>query len=359
MRSICSRFALIGTLIFGLVIATTGVSYADETTRFDGVELKVGTWGGKWKKAHEEMIAAKFAKLGGTVTYVTGSPQTNLAKLIASRGNSPFDMMEILDAQVKDFREGDLLEEIDLDKIPNKKHVEPNQYSKDLVGTWNTQEVMCYNVPKFKELGIPVPTSYADLADPRLERRVSIPDINSGGGLAAVGAMAHFAGGDETNIAPGLDMIKKINPLKFWSRGGDALTQFQTGDVYVAMVHSGWCLRAVNAGSPVAAAQPEIKPGVKGVAKEGWFGIIKGSKNIEAAQWYINQFLEPEFQYEFAVKTGIVPISGPALARINDVPVLKDMVMTDPAERRNQLRIDYSKATISDWTDLWSRSVGN
>lgn len=351
------RYLATGAMMCGLVLAAATAVPAAE--RFDGVELKVGTWGGKWKKAQVEIIASKFEKLGGKITYVTGSPQSNLAKLIVSRGRPPFDMMEILDAQVKDFRQGGLLQPIDLDKIPNKIHLESNQYSKDLVGTWNTQEVICYNVPKFKELGIPVPRNYSDLADPRLKRRVSIPDIASGGGLAAVGALAHFAGGDEQNILPGLELIKKINPLKFWSRGGDALTQFQTGDIYVAMVHSGWCLRALNAGSPVAAAQPEIKPGVKGVAKEGWFGIMKGSKNAEAAQWYINEFIDPEAQYKFAIKLGIVPISKPALARIGDVPVLKDMVMTDPTDRKNQLRIDYSKVTISDWTDLWARTVGN
>jgi putative spermidine/putrescine transport system substrate-binding protein len=357
MKRLHSQYVAVGALICGLVLAATGTSAA-ESKRFDGVELKIGTWGGKWKQAQVDMIAAKFEKLGGTITYVTGSPQSNLAKLIVSRGRPPFDMMEILDAQIKDFRDGGLLQEIDLDQIPNKMHIEPSQYSKDFVGTWNTQEVMCYNVPKFEELKIPAPRTYSDLMDPRLERRVSIPDISSGGGLAAVGALAHFAGGDETNIMPGLEMVKKINPLKFWSRGGDALTQFQTGDIYVAMLHSGWCLRAYNAGSPVAAAQPEIKTGVKGVAKEGWFGIMKGSKNADAAHWYINEFLDPEFQFNFAVKTGVVPISQPALARINDVPVLKDMVMTDPADRRNQLRIDYSKAVISDWTDLWGRTVG-
>jgi putative spermidine/putrescine transport system substrate-binding protein len=347
----------IGALVCGLMIAATGAS-ADESKKFEGVELKVGTWGGKWKQAQVDIIAAKFEAMGGTITYVTGSPQSNLAKLIASRGTPPFDMMEILDAQVKDFREGELLQPIDLDKIPNKQFVEPNQYSDDLVGTWNTQEVICYNVPKFEELGIPVPQNYSDLKDPRLERRVALPDINSGGGLAAVGAMAHYAGGDETDIMPGLNLVKEINPLKFWSRGGDALTQFQTGDIYAAMLHSGWCLRAFNAGSPVAAAQPEIKAGVVGVAKEGWFGIMKGSKNAEAAHWYINEFLDPDFQFDFAVKRGVVPISKPALSKIADVPVLKDMVMTDPADRQNQLRIDYSKVNISEWTGLWARTVG-
>lgn len=356
MKRLHSRCVTVGALICGLVLAAPGASAA-ESKRFDGVELKVGTWGGKWKQSQVEHIAPKFEKLGGKITYVTGSPQSNLAKLIISRGRPPFDMMEILDAQVKDFREGGLLQEIDLDKIPNKKYVEPYHYSKDLVGTWNTQEVICYNEPKFKELGIPVPRTYSDLADPRLERRVSLPDIGSGGGLAAVGALAHFAGGDETNILPGLELINKINPLKFWSRGGDALTQFQTGDIYVAMVHAGWCLRSYNAGSPVAAAQPEIKPGVKGVVKEGWFGIMKGSKNAEAAHWYINEFIDPEFQYVFAVTRGVVPVSKPAIARLNDVPVYKDMVMTDPTDRKNQLRIDYSKVTISEWTDLWARTV--
>ena len=331
-------------------------AYAQQK-QFDGVTLRVGTWGAAWKESQEKVIAKKFAEVGGKVEFVTGSPQANLAKLVASRGQLPFDMMEILDAQEGDFKSSSFLAPIDLQKIPNKSLIQPYQYSTSFVGTWYTQEGICYSKPKYSELGLAPPEKFQDLVNPKLERKVLLPDINSGGGLAFVGAIAHATGGDEKNIAAGLELVTRIKPIRFWSQGSDMITQFQTGDIFAAVAHNGWCFRAAKAGAPVAFAHPEIKAGTKGIAKVGWMGIMKGSANIEAAHWYINEYLDPDFQFEFAVLAGVVPISLPALKRISEVPVMRDMTQTDPAAMAKELRIDYSKVNVSDWTDAWNRSV--
>ena len=78
---------------------------------------------------------------------------------------------------------------------------------------------------KFAELGLAAPKTYADLAAPALQDKVSLPDINSGAGLANFGGVIYAAGGDEQNIQPGLDLMKKINATKFWTRGGETKTQ--------------------------------------------------------------------------------------------------------------------------------------
>lgn len=325
--------------------------------RFDGVTLRVATWGAAWKDVQEKIIAKKFSELGGKIEYVTGSPQANLAKLIAARGQLPFDLMEILDAQVPDMEKSDLLEPIDADKVSNKSLIEPFQLQKSLIGTWYTQEGICYNKPKYAELGLTPPKSFQDLVNPKLERKVLLPDINSGGGLAFVGAIAHATGGDEKNIKPGLELINRIKPPKYWSQGAELITQMKSGDIIAAVAHSGWCHRAALAGATVAFSHPEIKAGIKGIAKEGWFGILKGTKNKEAALWYVNAFLDPAFQKEFAAVAGVLPISKPALAGVKDVPIMKDMVETDAAAIKAELRIDYRKVDLSGWNDLWNRTV--
>lgn len=356
MRTGTLRLALASLLATALLLPAARDAAA-QGKRFEGVTLRVATWGGPWRDSQANIISKKFEELGGKIEFVTGSPQANLAKVIAARGNLPFDIMEILDAQVGDFIEGKLIEPVDLAKIPNKEFVQSFQYNKNMVGTWVTQEVICYNTAKYKELGLAPPKTYKDLADPKLGRKVSIPDINSGGGLSAVGAFAFAAGGDEKNVQPGLDLVKTIQPLKFWAAGGEVVTQFQTGDIIAAVAHAGWCHRALNAGAPVAAVHPEIKPGVKGVLKEGWFVILKGTKLKEAAHWYLNEFLDPNFQYDFAVVSGVVPISKPALARVGQVAGMGQMIFSTPEEIATMLRIDYTKADLSKWSDAWNRTV--
>ena len=343
-------------VVLAVLVASALGALAQEK-RFDGITLRVATWGAAWKDSQEKVIAKKFEALGGKVVFVTGSPQANLAKLVASRGQLPFDLMEILDAQEGEISGADLLMPLDHGKLPNKTHVRPDQISAKLVGSWYTQEGICYNDKKFAELGVAPPTSFQDLVNAKLERKVLLPDITSGGGLAFVGAIAHATGGDERRIGPGLELITRIKPLKFWSQGSELVTQLQTGDILAAVAHNGWCFRAAKAGATVAFAHPSIKAGRKGIAKIGWLGILRGTPQPDASHWYINEYLDPDFQYEFAALAGVVPIAAPAVKRIAQIPVMKDMTQTDPAAMANELRIDYSKVDLSEWTDQWNRSV--
>jgi putative spermidine/putrescine transport system substrate-binding protein len=337
----------------GLAFATT--SSAGE---FDGVTLKVATWGGSWKENIVTEIAPKFEAMGGKIEFVTGSPQSNLAKLIAARGKAPFDVMEVLDAQEKDFFVShDFIQKIDTSSIPNVKYLEDWQYNDWRIASWHTQESICYNRDKFKELGLPVPVTYNDLTHPKLAGRLSIPDITSGGGLANLGAMSHAAGGNEQNVDPGLELIKRLNALKFWSRGGEVVTQLQSGDVYAAVVHSGWCVRARNAGANVMTVHPKIGNKAVGVHKYGWLVIMKSSENVKAANWFLNAYNDADYQLVYAKKSGVVPVNSKAINALKTDPVLAEMLQLEPEQIARQLRIDYSKADISEWTDKWNRSV--
>jgi spermidine/putrescine-binding protein len=357
MRRLNRRSKLISqsiALSVGLIIG--GSSFAGQ---FDGVTLRVATWGGSWKENMVTAIVPKFEALGGKIEFVTGSPQANLAKLIAARGSAPFDVMETLDAQEKDFfATKEFIQKIDLTQLTNKKYLDDWQYNDWRVASWSTQEVICYDTEKYKELGLPTPTTYQDLVNEKLTGRVVIPDITSGGGFANFGGIAYAAGGDEKNIGPGLELIKSLNSLKFWSRGGEVVTQFQSGDVYAAIVHAGWCLRARKAGASVDTVHPVITgTDHVGVGKYGWLVIPKHSKVPEAASWFINEYQEPDFQMLYAVKSGVVPTNRVSISRLATDPIFAEMLELDPAKIAKQLQIDYTKVDISDWMDQWNRTV--
>jgi putative spermidine/putrescine transport system substrate-binding protein len=341
-------------VLMSLVSSLAAPAFAGE---FDNVTLKVATWGGSWKANIEKVIVPKFEALGGKIEFVTGSPAANFAKLVAGRGRAPFDVMEVLDAQVGDFAQVDYLQPINLDLVPNKTNIEPFQYNTTYVGSWFTQEVICYDTEKFSELGLAAPKTYADLAHPALQDKVSLPDINSGAGLANFGGVVYAAGGDEQNIQPGLDLMKEINSTKFWSRGGDTKTQFETGDIYAAVVHVGWCARAARAGSPVMSVHPEIQPGVKGLAKEGWLGIMKSSDNAAAAHWYINEYLSTDFQYEYAINSGVFPLNKAAIEKMKTDEINVRLMEMDSTNISNMLRIDYNKVDKTAWIKGWNETL--
>ena len=327
---------------------------------FDGVTLRVATFGEPWRDDLAKNLSPKIEALGGKVEFIIGSPQDNLAKLIAARGReAPFDVIEILDAQVDQVVEGGLLMPIDYSAIPNAGQIEPWQRMPQAVGIWTTQEVICYDKGKFAALGLPVPTTYKDLANDKLQGRVMLADITGGGGLANFAGIVYASGGDTSNVKPGLDTISTIKGAKFWKAGADVIAAFKAGDIYAAVAHTGWCLRAIKyAGANVASAHPRINATKTGVLKVGWIGVVKGTKNAAAAMQFINAYLDEEFQLGFAKNTGVWPSNTKARQRLRTEDALfVSLNNIDQADIDRMLRIDYKGVNINSWYDQWNRAV--
>lgn len=349
------------TAVVRIVAATFLLALSAGAVRageLDGVTLRVGTWGGPWQKIQKQLIVPKLEAMGAKVQFVTGSPQSNLAKLIAARGAAPpMDVLEIIDATLPAMIKGHFLEPLDLSLIPNSKHISPSRVRKDVIATWITEEGICYNTVRFKKLGLAPPRTYADLAVPALAGRVMIPDITSGGGLSAVAGMSIAQGGSLDNIKPALDLIRKMKGVKFWKRGSQALTAMKEGDIDAAVIHAGWCVRALNAGLPVATAQPVINATTTGVVKQGWIGVVRGTKNAKAANIWINEFISTAFQTPFSKTRGVVSENHQAAANLKDDPVLNKLMILDPKGLEHMLRVDFSKVDMTSWNEQWNRSV--
>ena len=91
---------------------------------------------------------------------------------------------------------------------PLAQAAEEAGYDGFLVPDWVFQDGVVYNADKFKELGLPKPTRYRDLLDPKLKGRVGVPDISGNLGLFVVYGFAIDAGGDENNVVPGIENMK-------------------------------------------------------------------------------------------------------------------------------------------------------
>lgn len=353
------RLKLITTMgAFVAVALAAGLAAPAVAGELDGVTLRVGSWGGTWQKIQKELIATKMEAMGAKIEFVKGNPSANLAKLIAARGaEPPFDVLEIIDATLPSIMEGDFLQPLDLSLIPNSKHINTDRVRGKVIATWVTQEGICYLPEKFKELGIAAPKNYADLVNPKLEGRVMIPDFVSGGGLAMLSGFAFSQGGGIDNIKPGLDLVAKMKGVQFWKKGAQALTGMKSGDIYAAVIHAGWCVRAHNAGLKVATSFSKIDKNTVGVVKQGWIGIVKGSKAVKAANIWINHFISADFQVALAKSKGAMPENRLAAPQLTDDPLLNRLMILDPEKMNRMLRVDYSKVDVSAWGDQWSRAV--
>ena len=353
MRSL--KFLAVGAAI----LFAAGSAWAQQPAqpRFDGVTLRVATYGGGFDKAVEEGAGAQFEALGGKVEYVLGSPTDHLAKMIAARGGPPpFDVFDVADSTLKDTLAGGFLQKIDLKDIPNLKDLLPNQYSEYAIAGWSSQDGIMYNPNKFKELGIPPPVRYRDLLNPKLKGRVEAIDLTTPGAIHMIVAVSKDEGGSESNLDPGFDWLHKLGATRYYKVGSDGLLNLKIGEVYAVTTSAGFALQGARDHVPVAFVHPQIGT-QKGFNKYDLLGIAKGTKNQKAAEWFINAYLATGPQFILAQRRGVIPANSEARTRLEQDPFMKKFFILDKKDFANMMTVDWSKIDIDSFADRWHRAI--
>jgi putative spermidine/putrescine transport system substrate-binding protein len=345
--------AFLATAITALFLAPT----ADAQPRFDGVTLRVATYGGPWKDGMQALIGAEMEKLGGKIEFVTGPPNAHLAKLIVARGKEPpFDLCEVDEPATPQFIKAGVLQKYDVSKLTNASDlISPITHDGYLVPDWVFEDGVVYNADKFKELGITAPKQYRDLLDPRLKGRVGVPDISGGFGLYVVYGFAIDAGGSETNIAAGLENMKKLGATQFFTGNPAAQTALVAGDIWANFMGSSWAIRLRRAGHDWAKfALLKVGDNV-GLWERGHMGLAKGSRNVEAAHWFVNRLISPEIQLQLSKLSGSVSVSKKAIAELDKDPVAHEILLLNEKDIDNMRRVDFGKIDLQAWRDEWTR----
>ena len=325
--------------------------------QFDGVTVRLGTFGGKWRDIVEGHVARAFEKEGGKIEYVLGQPANNVAKLIAARGQEPpFDLLETMDNFLPQLGVGNFTEKLDLAHLPNLGQLDKSMYDSAKVMIWITEEGLIYNRQKFVEAGIPAPKRYLDLADPRLKGKVSLPDISAGGAIPAIVGMSYEGGGSEADIGPGLELVKKIAPSSFWSSSSNLQTMLANGDVWAAAAQAGNVQR-LKGKVDLGIVFPPVTQGKGGVLKQGYLVKIKGGKNTNAIEWIINQFLSKPMQIAVLTEGGQVPVHKGALAELQANPDYSFLRLS-AEDFAKMYSVDFSKVNEAAYVQRWNRTIG-
>jgi putative spermidine/putrescine transport system substrate-binding protein len=330
---------------------------AQAEQRFDGVTLRVATYGGPWGDGMKALLGPEFEKLGGKLEIQTGASSGHLAKLIVTRGKEPpFDLCEVDEPATPQFIRAEVLQKYDVSKLPNAVGlISPISQGGYLVPDWVFQDGVVYNADKFKELGIPAPTRYSDLLDPRLKGRVGIPDISGGLGMFVVYGFAIDAAGNETNFEAGLENMTRMDATQFYSGNPAAQTALIAGDIWANFMGSSWAIRLRRAGYNWAKfALLQVGDDV-GIWERGHLGFAKGSRNVDAAHWFVNRLISPEIQLELSKRAGNVPVNKQAIAELDKDPLAHEILRLSPNEIEHMRRVDFGKIDVSIWHDEWNR----
>lgn len=352
------RLAIGSLVVFFGVMASVPPTPLQAQRPLEGTTVRVATWGGSWRDALQNLIGTKLEGMGVKVEYVIGNPLENFAKLVAARGReTPFDVMEAgPETLLTMMREG-FLQKLDTAKIPNAKLLLPFAVSESSIMLTATEDGIAYNEKKFQELGLPKPKLYSDLINPKLQGHVAFPDVAVTMHWSAVAGLAYDAGGNEGAMEKALEQVKSIKPLYYYPSSTDLVTRFNLGDVWAAPFHAGWVIRVRRTGFPIAHAHPRIG-GKYGALNPIYAVIPKGARNLPGAEAFVNLYLDPEVQFQFAKKVGVVPMNRTARDQLTKDPEAGPILFLTDEQLNQAFMIDWNKLNPDEWREKWNRFVG-
>jgi putative spermidine/putrescine transport system substrate-binding protein len=346
----------VSSVLLAAFALTTFASNA-RAGQFDGVTVRVATFGGTWQTVVAAHVEKAFAGEGGKIEYVLSQPNTNLAKLLASRGQEPpFDILETLDEYLPVLENGKYLVDINLANVPSAADLAQGSVNSRRIPIYSTEEGIIYNTKKLEELGVAAPKKFVDLADPRLQGKVIIPDISASATIPLLVGMAREQGGSEANIDPGLKLIQQIKPAAFWSSSSILETQLANGDAWAGLGQAGNVLR-MRKQVDVGFTHPMVGQN-RGLLKQNYMVLIAGLKNQRAAEWVLNAFVSEEMQVAILTEAGQVPVSRKALEKLSGNPQYSFLLLR-PEDVANMYRVDFTKVDVNSYIQKWNRMLGH
>jgi spermidine/putrescine-binding protein len=267
-------------------------------------ELRVVTFEGyaepSWIKPFEEKFDAEVK------TIYIGSNDEYMAKLAADGGKGEFDIVLVVSSLAQPAINAGFVEPLDLSLLPNLneqfdslKNIAFNQKDGKTYGVcifWGTAP-MTVNADV-----IPADAGYGVLFDPKYAGKLAMWDD-----ISSIADVAVYLGYDNVwDLSDEqLEEVKKVmiaqKPLlrKYWTRAGELIELFQTGEIVAA---NSWnyitnTLQAANFNAREILNDPPVS----------WidnYFIAKGSPNVELAHAFINYIISAETQAKIAEHTG-------------------------------------------------------
>ena len=254
--------------------------------------LKITTWGGKWGDIMKATVLPAFEKeYKCTVSADQAFPF--MPKLQASPRNDPlYDVFHTnSNEQWSALTEGLVMDKITAKEVPNVADVYPYAVSDKIVGvTIFTSAIgLGYRTDK----GLTKPTSWKDLADPKLAgaRGGYIIPVNSLG-QAHLMMLGKVYGKGLTDLDAAYKALEQLKPIKLVDFTGQMEKMLLSGEVSEGVIHDSGVYRYDGQNQPVDFASPS--EGV--LALEQVLNVTPGYKVKDLAFAYIDYMLRPDVQ---------------------------------------------------------------
>src|SRR4051812_1740263 len=257
-------------------------------------QLVMMTWGGQWGDAMRDNVDVAYQKATGikVIQDRGSSPVERISKLKVSLANPTTDLFQLADGLVPLAIKQGVAEKINRDspRMPNLRNMIPTFWNDYWVPQIFSVTGIVYNTKLVKN----PPTAWADLWRPEFKGRIVLPEISHsiGSYIVPIGAVAQ--GKSPRDEEAGFEMLKKMTDLSpIWAKDTDTMMNaMRTEDALIGILYKSQTYTVKGWNAPVEWVYP--KEG--GIAYTSGTCIAKNTKNIEAAEQYINTTMDPDVQ---------------------------------------------------------------
>ena len=322
--------AVLAALVVGLgVAAVSSPTWAAASGRggrskassggqhYKGVTLKVANCCGVWDTATSAGVDKRFEKLtGAKIAYTAAYAEQLAPQVIAAHGkNPPYDVVFTDDQTQTELAHLHLIDKYNPATLQEAKYVTlPALNPGYPPGVWLYYVGFAYNTQEFTALGIPKPTSWSDLFNPKLAGHVSIPALSTPQGFQAIAGAAAASGHKQYDLAAGIDKLATLKLYDVYTSSSQYQTDLADGNTWLTVAADGRSWQLADAGKPINFVVPTIP----GTHKKGYFSrefvdITKGTPHLKLAEIYQRLASDAVTQDSVALGAGYSPILQSAI----------------------------------------------
>lgn len=316
--------------------------------------LVVSGWGGLFEQSVRETVIRPFQELHPDVEIIyslNGGLAEMLAKLRAEAGKPTIDVFSIGSGIQYIAADEGLLEDFDPELVPNLVNIfEGGKYGNRVVANSISGVGLLYHLDRAPR----VPTSWYDLWDPEFQP-VAVSDISDTFGRALFARINELEGGTHSNQDPGFDKFKELmvtqRPIINLTTD-DTVTAIVSRGAAISVVPNSRAIQLIDEGYPVGFVYPEEG----GFAWGTFMGVPLGTPNKELAMEFINFWLSPEIQQNFAAMINYGP-SNVTVSLPEDYEYNDYLIFGDSLESAYLLDFTYMNEHLAEWSERWTLEV--
>jgi len=327
----------------------------EEVESSEPTELVISTWGYNEDKLRANVFAPFEEANNVKIILEVGNNSDRLNKIRTIK-NSSIDLIFLAESFAIQGIEEDLFEKIDRANIPNMDNIYEMAQAPDGEGygpayTLNRTGII-YDTAAV-DLKV---TSWSDIWDSEFENNAAIPEITTTAGPAMVIVAGEVAGTNAfENPDPAFAKLVELKPnlVKTFGRSSELVNMFVQGEIVIGVVQD-FAYGRIKEALPTA---EWVNPKEGAFANLNTINIIKGSKNKELAEKFINFVLSEEVQKANALDKIDSPINVKVILSEEEASGLT--YGTELIESLKVIDLGKVNGALDTWIDRWNREVSN